>query len=522
MHNNRNPKEKQRGLIGIEIPKYVHDARAEIDEYASHAAAMRKLGARERQMNKDVKDALSKIDNWLNVATFTDKSGREWRLSQAANTKQVVQKLKEINKEFANEYFNMKEQHTKMQSFKEFLSEGFTHSTHLEDLVLDMGVDGTRSAINALKDFRSAFAGSDNKKEINLSVKWDGAPAVIFGTDPATKKFFVGTKALFAKNPKINYTPADVDMNHSGELAVKLKQALEYLPSITPKNRIFQGDFMYSAHDLKTQIINGEKNVIMHPNTIVYASPVNSDVGKSILKSKMGIVVHTEYNGKDLASMTPSFGISVDGFKKSANVWLQGAKYNSAAGVGNFTASETAAFDKLLSEIGSLFKSTSSNTFKLLSTDDQVNSLVNIFNNSIIRSGAAADPSKQAAQLSKWISERFQKEMDAKSTKAAKDKIGAKYAEVMDKINISELTNIFKLQAKIVEAKMMVINKLNEINDLSTFVKTSAGEFKVTNHEGFVGIEGDIAGVKLVDRLEFSHNNFSKNIVKGWDSASRG
>ena len=116
---------------------------------------------------------------------------------------------------------------SKHKSFKEFLSEGFVHSTHLEDLVLDLGVDGTRSAINALKDFRNTFAGSDNKKELNLSVKWDGAPAVIFGTDPATKKFFVGTKALFAKNPKINYTPEDVDKNHSGELATKLKQALE-------------------------------------------------------------------------------------------------------------------------------------------------------------------------------------------------------------------------------------------------------------------------------------------------------
>lgn len=516
MHNNRQPVEKQRGLVGIEIPNYIHDARAEIDSYASHATAMRQLGGRERQLNKDVKNALSKIDNWLNVATFTDTAGREWKLSQAAQTKQVVQKLKDINKEFANEYFNLKEEINEMQSFKEFLSEGFTHSTHLEDLVLDMGVEGTRSAVNALRDFRDTFAGNDNKKDLNLSVKWDGAPAVIFGTDPATKKFFVGTKGIFAKTPKINYTPADIDMNHSGELAVKLKQALTYLPAITPKNKIFQGDFMFSSHDLGTQVINGEKNVTMHPNTIVYTAPVNSKTGQEILKAKMGIVVHTEYTGKSIQELIPTFGITVDNFKKSSNVWLSGAKYNSAAGIANFTASETAAFDKILSDIGALFKSVGSKTFKLLSTDADVNSLVNIFNNSKVRSGGGIDPSTQAKELFTWIFDRYQKDIDSKSTTASKEKLEAKRAEVMSKLDKNELTNIFKLQAKIVEAKMIVINKLNEIKNLSTFVKTGAGEFKVTNHEGFVGIEGDIAGVKLVDRLEFSHNNFSKNIIKGW------
>lgn len=409
-----------------------------------------------------------------------------------------------------------------LKSFKVFLSEGFTHSTHLEDLVIDMGVDGTRSAINALRDFRDSFSSKDGSKQINLSTKWDGAPAVIFGTHPETKKFFVGTKGVFAKNPKINYTHDDVNANHAGGLADKLHEALDYLPKVTPKGRIFQGDFMFSKSDLGSATINGEASYTMHPNTIVYTVPKNSDIGKAVGSAKMGIVVHTEYHGSETATMKPTFGISVSDFKPSKDVWLQGAVYQSEKGFGNLTSRETAEFDKILSAAGSLFKSVSSSTFKLLSTDADINSLVNIFANSKIRTGAPMDPATHAHELKDWIEARYQKEIDAKSTEKSKEALRAKLKTVHDKIDIGELTNLFKLQSTIAAGKQLVINKLNEINNIGTFVKTASGEFKVTNHEGFVGIAGDMAGVKLVDRLEFSHNNFSKNIIKGWDSATRG
>ena len=62
------------------------------------------------------------------------------------------------------------------------------------------------------------------------------------------------------------------------------------------------------------------------------------------------------------------------------------------------------------------------------------------------------------------------------------------------------------------------IYKLNELSKIDTFVKTKSG-FKVTGVEGFVAIDRTEGGaVKLVDRMEFSTNNFSKDIIKGWDN----
>ena len=73
----------------------------------------------------------------------------------------------------------------------------------------------------------------------------------------------------------------------------------------------------------------------------------------------------------------------------------------------------------------------------------------------------------------------------------------------------------------IVIVKLKLINKLNKLNSLETFIKTRKG-FKVTGQEGYVAIDtigGD--AVKLVDRMEFSYNNFSPDILKGWDKPTR-
>ncbi len=88
--------------------------------------------------------------------------------------------------------------------------------------------------------------------------------------------------------------------------------------------------------------------------------------------------------------------------------------------------------------------------------------------------------------------------------------------------NKANLKLVFDLQKAIASAKLIIINKLNKLNSINTFVKTKNG-FKVTGHEGFVAIDRIGGGaVKLVDRLEFSTNNFDPNIIKGWDSPSRG
>ena len=92
-----------------------------------------------------------------------------------------------------------------MFSFKGFQTQDKnTHLEHLEDDIINRGSVGGENAVNFLKSVRNMLAGSG--KGTNMTVKWDGAPAIICGVNPENGKFFVGTKSVFNKTPKINYT----------------------------------------------------------------------------------------------------------------------------------------------------------------------------------------------------------------------------------------------------------------------------------------------------------------------------
>ena len=191
--------------------------------------------------------------------------------------------------------------------------------THIEDKVLYGGVDGTREAINALRGLRDMLAG---KKAGNVSVKWDGAPAIFCGTDPSDGQFFVAKKGIFNKNPKVYKTDADIDADTKGDLNTKLKDALKYLPALNIKG-VVQGDFLFSRADLQGKKIDGQKYVVFHPNTIAYAVPW--DQAADLRAAKIGIVWHTTYTGTSFENMKASYGVDVSKFRKSRNVWSQDA-----------------------------------------------------------------------------------------------------------------------------------------------------------------------------------------------------
>src|SRR5210317_1591135 len=194
-----------------------------------------------------------------------------------------------------------------MFSFKGFITkEKNTHLEHLEDDIINRGSKGGENAINFLNSVRNMLAGSVGGK-LNMSVKWDGAPAIFCGLNPENGKFFVGTKSVFNVSPKINYTPGDIRSNHSGELANKLLVCLRELPKLGLKG-VYQGDLLYTRGDLKIAAINGEKMITFTPNTITYAVPAASDIGRKIARAKLGIVFHTVYSGKSMSSMTAGFG----------------------------------------------------------------------------------------------------------------------------------------------------------------------------------------------------------------------
>ncbi len=406
-----------------------------------------------------------------------------------------------------------------MNTFQQFITENKnTHMTHIEDKVLYGGVDGTRQSINALRDLRDLLAGHGAGK---VSVKWDGAPAVFCGTDPSDGKFFVAKKGIFNKNPMVYKTDADIDADTSGDLNAKLKEALLYLPALGIVG-VIQGDFLFGKGDVSTKTIEGQKYTVFHPNTIAYAVPY--DQAKSVRDAKIGIVWHTTYKGATFESMTASYGVDVSKLTKSKHVWSQDAMLRDATKA-TMSDKDTVEVNARLTEIGRLFKQTSAKTLKTLEASPKLAQAIETYNNSFVRAGALLPDSKR--HVSGLISNRqayYKKEIDSKKSERGKETWRQKYADEMEFFsakNRANLVKMFELQKLIVLVKLKLINSLDKLKTIDTFVKTSKG-YKVTGEEGYVAIDtlgGD--AVKLVDRMEFSYNNFSSDILKGWDSARK-
>ena len=405
--------------------------------------------------------------------------------------------------------------------FQEFIAEQKnTHMTHIEDKVLYGGVNGTRQAILALRELRDMLGGVHDGR---LSLKWDGAPAVFAGTDPRDGRFFVAKKGIFAKSPKVYKSDADIDADTSGDLNTKLKLALKHLASLGIKG-VIQGDFLFSSDDIKTQKIKGNSYVTFHPNTILYAVPNDTAMAKQIKAAKIGIVWHTTYTGSSFETMKASYGVDVSKLRKSRDVFMQDAMLRDLTKA-TMSADETDAVNDYLSTAGKIFNKISGTTLRQLEANPQLAQLIEQFNNTFVRQGAIiGNTTQHTTKLIRWINQKYQKEIDARKTDKGKAVQQKKLDDIMSffsNANKRSLTQMFELQKVIVLAKLKLINILNRLSSMETFVKTRNG-FKVTDQEGYVAIDrlgGD--AVKIVDRMEFSYNNFSPDILKGWDKPGR-
>jgi hypothetical protein len=131
-----------------------------------------------------------------------------------------------------------------MLSFAKFLleegaSRQIKHLTHVEDRALQTGEKGALRSLSSLR--ASADHIAQGKKTSELTTKYDGSPAIVYGYHPDNGKFFVASKSAFNKTPKINYTPQDIERNHGHApgLVEKLKHALKHLPKTAPKEGVY-------------------------------------------------------------------------------------------------------------------------------------------------------------------------------------------------------------------------------------------------------------------------------------------
>jgi len=412
-----------------------------------------------------------------------------------------------------------------MISFKQMLNEDKggknLHLEHLEDEILNYGVDGGRAAINFLRSLRDMMAGS-SRSSINMTVKWDGAPAIFAGIDPSDGKFFVAKKSVFNVSPKLYKNNAEIDADLSGALQSKFKVALKELSKLGIEG-VLQGDLMFTD-DVDNTTIDGVKYYTFQPNTIVYAVPVDSDFGKKINTASIGIVWHTTYTGAALQDMKATFGANISVLSKPNSVWMDDATYKDTSGTSTFTASETESITAVLSNTGKTFQTINSGKLKgFLKLQGQftgtlAGASLKTYNNSKVRAGEKiTNPMAHSKGYEAWVYDSIQKQID----KVKSDK-GKKKYEDMQKEYIRELrkytmtlTSVIKFQNLLVDAKSMILNKLDQVKSIGTFIKTANG-FKATNPEGYVAIDRVSGGaVKLVDRMEFSYNNFTA--IKAWD-----
>ena len=413
-----------------------------------------------------------------------------------------------------------------MINFLNFLTEDKAgknlHLEHIEDEIINFGVDGGRAAINFIRSLRDMLAGA-SRSSVNMTVKWDGAPAIFAGTDPSDGKFFVAKKSVFNATPKLYKTNEEIDEDLKGALNSKFKVALAEFPKLGIKG-VLQGDLMFTD-DLSTKKIDGTEYFTFQPNTIVYAVPTKSDLGKQISKSKIGVVWHTTYEGTELQSMTAKFGADVSKMKKVSSVWYDDATYKDVTGSAVMTADETKTLTKHVSDAGKTFHKIKAPLYRSFLdmqksfTGNLAGASLKTYNNSKVRAGeTVSNPRAHAQGYLTWVESTYQKNIDKIKTEKRKEELEKRKQETIRELkkHVINIENLVSFQNHIVNAKLKILKKLNSVRQLTdTFIKTSNG-YKVTTPEGYVAIDR-ISGnaVKLVDRMEFSFNNFTA--IKSWD-----
>ena len=404
-----------------------------------------------------------------------------------------------------------------MQDFFQLLAESKEnknlHLSHLEDLVIERGLVGMRDSVAFLQQLRNMLAGHSTSG-VNITVKWDGAPSIFAGINPENKKFFVATKSLFNVDAKLNYTEDDIDRNHPSEgLNRKLKVALRYLPELKMKG-IFQGDIMFTHEDLKYDTIHNERYITFQPNTIIYAVPADSKLSYAIQGAQIGVVWHTQYYGSHISELKSSFGVSVNQFAQSRNVWFRDASYIDMSGTVSFTQEETNLVNAILSQVGYTAQQIDSKFLSQLMTNTTYKTYISTYTNSKVREGTKIRNVPEHVQgLYKFIEDKWNKEIMTAKQEATKHKrIKEKNITLsFFKKNHKSLRFIFELQNIINSAKMIIVKKLENVEGNIKHFTRDADGYKVTNPEGFVAVDKMGNAVKLVDRLSFSKHNFQTN-----------
>ena len=367
------------------------------------------------------------------------------------------------------------------------------HLTHVEDHIIHSGNEGVKKAADVLDDVHNSLMGKKNSTKV--STKYDGAPSVVFGYHPKNGRFFVGTKSAFNKNPKLNYTDKDIEANHGHApgLVSKLKSALTHLPKIAPKHGVYQGDLMHTKEDIKKH----GKELSFTPNTITYHTSADSAHGKAIQHSKLGVVVHTKYEGKgDLEHMNATPHVDRENFNHHPDV--HNVDPTIKADSSHYTPKEQQKYHEALNKAKDTYRDMDHSALDKLK-GHEINLEAHV--NDMVRKGNMPSTSGYI----KHISDKGNKEIDNVKTEKSKQQKREKLND-----NIKHISDNKKHFDKALELH----KHLQTAKDVLTGVMAKNQEFGHTIGGAKTGPEGAVAVTKngdmskFVDRKQFSRQNF--------------
>jgi len=385
-----------------------------------------------------------------------------------------------------------------------------THLEHIEDLVITDGYQGGQAVIEYFRGLLLTLKGTSSEA-MSVSVKWDGAPAVVCGTNPDNGKFFVGTKSVFAKNAKINYTKRDIANNHgTDELGQKLLKCLVHLKKLDIQG-VVQGDLLFTDEDIIRKNIDGKPHITFTPNTITYAVPEGSDLSKQIDNAKVGIIFHTTYAGDSLSDMNAQGGADVSGFTKSPDVFFDNATYKDVSGSAKFTDAETKQFFNGIEKLENLLNGVPRNLASVLGQNQDFIPMFQMYINAMVREGKLPnDANKFLLGFKKFYHDRMQQQMSGLKAQKALALRQDKMKQMPIFLNKAKkpLQAMLTFYRGVQTMKAFVLKKMNQAQAIGSFQQTDSG-LEVTEPEGFVAVDKTGNAVKLVDRLGFSRRNLT-------------
>ena len=385
-----------------------------------------------------------------------------------------------------------------------------THLEHIEDLVITNGFEGGKSVVEYFKGLLVTLQGTSSEA-VAVSVKWDGAPAVVCGTNPDNGKFFVGTKSVFAQNAKINYTKKDIARNHgTDDLGQKLLKCLVHLQKLNIQE-VIQGDLLFTDNDITRKNIKGKPHITFTPNTITYAVEEQSELGKQIDAAKLGIISHTTYTGDTLADMTASGGANVESLSKNPDVFFDNATYKDVSGSAKFTAKETAQFMNGIDKLESLLTNVPRNLTDQLGQNNDFVGYFQMYINAMVKEGKLpTNINEYLRGFKEFYNARMQQQiagLKAQKALALRQDKMKQMPQFLARVR-KPLQAMLTFYKAVQTMKGFVLNKMNQAMAIGSFAQTDNG-LEVTDPEGFVAVDKTGNAVKLVDRLGFSRRNLT-------------